>query len=151
MTCDCILEEKIPRFLDQRVFDDVIDRPKCEIPGTFVPSAKLIALGNDLLLFFANPLTTFSGRKPHRWRGSVETGVFMANYYPYFLEVRRYGTLWSIERHHFDDWRQEVLAFNYGPTPIFYREQQPAMALAKDCLPKPREEAQCMSWVPIAA
>jgi hypothetical protein len=151
MTCDRILDEKMPRLLDERILEDVIDRSKCEIPDTFVPSAKLIALGNDLTLYLANPLTTFSGRKPRSWRGSVETGVFRTISLSYFLKVRRYGTLWSIERHHLDDWKQEVLAFNYGPTPIFYREQQPAMALAKDCLPKPREEVQCMSWVPIAA
>ena len=54
-------------------------------PDTFVPSAKLIAVGNDMLLFLANPLTTFSGRKPRRWKGSVETGVFRTISDPYFL------------------------------------------------------------------
>jgi len=59
--------------------------------------------------------------------------------------------LWSIERHNLNENIFEVLAFDFGPTPIFYRERQLAMAVAKYCNPKPREDAKCLRWVPVAA
>jgi hypothetical protein len=149
MTCNRVLDEKIFRVLHERLFEDVIDRSKCEIPDTFVPSAKLIALGNDLLLYSANPLAYYGTNTPYRWIGRVRSGLFRMVADPYILEVRRYGNLWGIER--VDGPIHEVLAFAYGPTLIFHRQHQAAMTLAKDCHPKPREEAQCMSWVPIAA
>ena len=114
-----------------------------------MPSAKLIALGNDLTVYLANPLAYYGKNKPYRWVGRVRSGIFRMGTDAYILEVRRYGKLWGIER--VDGPIHDVLAFTYGPTPIFFREQQAAMTLAKHCHPKPREEAQCMSWVPIAA
>ena len=35
-----------------------------------------------------------------------------------------------------DEWTTEVLAFTYGPTPIFHREQQPAMVARQRLSPE---------------
>lgn len=145
------LDREIFRFFHKNFVEDVVERKKSEIPETFVPSAQLIALGHELLLFLANPMTMFRGRKPRRWLGSEESQLFRTVVPPYFLEVCHYGNLWSIERYDLDAMTREVLAFVDGPTPIFHRDHRQAMALAKDCHPKPREEAQCMNWVPMAA
>jgi hypothetical protein len=152
MTCDRVFDEGLFRLLYDGLFKDFVDRRNSEIPDTFVPSAKGVAVGHDLLLSLVNPLATYGKHKPYRWVGRAREGMFRMFAGDYLLEVRRYGKLWGIERKLLFENIHEVLAFDFGPTPIVHRKQQPAMALAKYCSPKPREEAQwCLSWVPIAA
>jgi hypothetical protein len=153
MTCDHILDETIFRLLhDDKLIEEFIDRSNAEIPDTFVPSAIRIAVGTDDLLLFAEPMALYdSMRRSNRWFGSAHGGLFrMVGADSYILSVRRYGKLWSIERQRLGE-KSEVLAFGYGPTPIFYHNFKAAMALAKHCHPNPREEAQCLRWVLLAA
>jgi hypothetical protein len=151
MSCEGVFDKLNFRLLYEGLFEDFIDRSNAEIPDTFVPSAKGIAVFHDMLLYLANPLAMYGTHRPYRWVNVVSQGKFMMGADPYILSVCRYGKLWSIERRHLDERTNEVLAF-VGPTPIFHRKQQAAMTLAKCCHPNPREEAQwCLSWVPIAA
>ena len=55
MTYDRALDERIFRCLHEDLFEDVIDRSTTELPDTFMPSAKMVALGHDLLLSLVHP------------------------------------------------------------------------------------------------
>ena len=66
--------------------------------------------------------------------------------------VRGCGEFWTSERE-----LEEVLAFPFGPLPVFTRTSQAAMWLAEYChprpqqgesfFPRPREVASGLSWI----
>jgi hypothetical protein len=147
-----LLEALLHRVSSSPIIEELIERTKTEIPDSFVPSARAIAAIHNKLVSLAYPMATFGSNPPYRWVGSVRQGEFvMIGRDRDFLYVRRYGKLWSIERELIHEkLHHEVLAFAFGPTPIFHRRHQAAMVLAQHCHPKPRKEAQCACWIPIA-
>ena len=134
-----------------------IDRSKAELPVTFMPSAKKIALVDEFIVYLVHPMPLFGQNPPSGWRLSGRNDLFRnvgAN--GYILYVRRYGEvgtgyegMWGIERQRFREEIPEVLAFDFRPTPIFLKYPQEAIFVAKSCHPTPRQEAQCLRWVPI--
>lgn len=148
-------DEKIFRVVNKGLIEDFIDRRTAEVPDTFVPSAKYVAVANAHLLYLAHPrLAHYS-----RWGWVVHERDRLHNAIvgDFFLSVRRYGgewgygKTWGIERELLGTKVHEVLAFDFGPTPVVFREVKAAMSLAKNCLPSPREEAKCLRWIPITA
>jgi hypothetical protein len=86
---DHIIDELKFRLLYEGLFEDFIDRSNAEIPDTFVPSAKGIAVFHDMLLYLANPLAMYGTHRPYRWVNVVSQGKFMMGADPYILSVCR--------------------------------------------------------------
>ena len=109
----------------------VIDRDKTELPNDFCPWARGLVIASDPLLRAAGYCPGTRG--PSGWK-EVQPDVFTKKVYGNWLMVRGCGELWSVEREN-----QEVLAFFFGPTPMFTRTRQAAFRLAEYCHPKPRK------------
>jgi hypothetical protein len=117
--------------------EQVIDRPTSKLPLDFAPLARGVAIASDYLLREAGCRPGM--RRSRKWR-ETSTGYFRRetgdNSY---LVVRANDDtgLWTIER--MTEHRQrgvdadEVLAFNFGWTPIFTRSYVSAMRLAEHC------------------
>ncbi|MEH2565181.1 hypothetical protein [Bradyrhizobium sp. AZCC 2289] len=161
MTSDHALEQWIFRLEHKDFVEEFIDRNQVHLADTFVPSAKYVAVGNHELLWLADPMTFRSRtRRSRKWVNSGNNGSVQTLADGHFLWVHPVvetgigsKTLWYIERQLM--WQQprathEVLAFRQGPTPIVFRDSKHAMALVKYCHPAPRDEADCMCWIPIS-
>jgi hypothetical protein len=109
----------------------VIDRDKTGID--FCPWAPGLAIASDCLLRAAGHRPGIRG--PGGWT-ETNPDVFTKVLYRNRLWVRGCGCgeLWTVERDN-----EEVLAFPFGPTPIYTRTRQAAMRLADYCHPKPRK------------
>lgn len=156
MNWDRSFDEKILRAVvgDDRI-ESLVDRRDTSVPETFVPSARGFAIVSDGLLFLVHPMAHLGmlggwvgGKRKGLYRAATDDG--------YFIAVPRYEgraggpDLWGIERLCLrEKIPAEVLAFGFGPTPIFHRDPTIAKAIAKRCHPYPREEAQLLRWIPI--
>jgi hypothetical protein len=129
------------------------------LPDTFVPSANYVAVGNHHLLWLADHRTfSICTRRPRGWvKSGEQDGSFLTMINSHF--IRTYpvavGTssekLWFLERQGMCQPLREVLVFKQGPTLLFFRDGKHAMALAKYCHPNPRDEAECLCWITMAA
>jgi hypothetical protein len=148
MTADCGIDEKAFQLMHPDVIEEVINRSSVELPDTFVPSAKRIALGDGGLLWLVTPPRTYP--PVGHWVGRAREGRFMrfADNDNYLLSVRRYGKLWSVERKKLGADTGEVLAFAFGSTPILLRRYEDARAIARQSHPSPSEKAQYVCWIP---
>jgi hypothetical protein len=149
MTIDCSIDEKTFRLMHPDTIKEVINRNNLELPDTFVPSANRIALVSAHLLLLVKPPWVYP--PVGRWSGGLRKGWFrwFRADGGYILAVRRYGKLWSIQRQKLGE-TCEVLAFEFGPTPILLQDHEYARRIARQCHPSPCKEARC-SWIPIAA
>ena len=128
----------------------VIERSKADLPSWFVPWAPAVVIASDYLLQATGHRP--GSRRPKGWfEGGPE--VFAKDLYGNQLMVRGRGELWSVERHN-----HEVLAFPFGPLPVFTETCQGAMRLAEychppaqegesRCYPRPRGTASGLHWV----
>lgn len=156
---DRMFDEQILRMLYGDLFDHFIDRAYAEVPDTLLPSAKYVALASDNLLSLVHP----KGRKVRLYRTTKwvknkddesVTRALAAN--DNFLLVRQCGSDWdkwgdtfTVERK-FD--AHEILTLDFDPPVlILCREFKQAMVLAERCCPSPRQEANGLRWVSIAA
>lgn len=157
MTYDQILDAEIKaldisllRYQHGDLVEEFIDRSNVDIPNTFVPSAKYIAVVGNNLLFLVHPVPRYRKRPSCHWVVFERNRLFRTvGQNGYFLSVRRYGETWGIERERLGEGVHEVLGFSFGPTPIFFRRPQWATFVAKACHPCPREEAKALGWIPI--
>jgi hypothetical protein len=128
----------------------VIERSKTDLPNWFVPWAPAVVIASDYLLQAAGHRP--GSRRPKGW-SEGEPDVFTKRKYGNQLMVRGCGELWSVERHN-----HEVLAFPFGPLPVFTETCQGAMRLAEychppaqegewGCFPRPRGTASGLHWV----
>jgi hypothetical protein len=148
MTVDCLIGDKAFRLAQRDAIKEIVNRKSVEIPDTFVPAANSIALADAKLMFLVTP----PGLYPRLgyWVGGVHKGVFTGCEPRYFLSVRRYGKLWSIERQMGSTDPDEVLAFTFGPTPILFDSHDVARRVARQCCePILPEEAECVCWIPM--
>jgi hypothetical protein len=128
----------------------VIERSKSDLPSWFVPWAPAVVIASDYLL-------QATGHRPgsHRPKGWSEgkPDVFTKAIYGNRLMVRGCGELWTVERA-----CDEVLAFPFGPLPVFTETSQGAMRLAEYChpraqegeyrsFPRPRGTASGLHWI----
>jgi hypothetical protein len=140
--------------LHKGLVDSVIDRRNAKVPDAFVPSAKYIAVANDNLLLLVHPAALDEAREitfldGHELENTESINILSAK--GFRLYICQYGKLWCIERKRSFDDIHEVLVFNCDITPVFHRKPHGVIALAKNCHPNPRKEAECLKWVPIAA
>src|SRR5262249_9697675 len=127
-----LLLKSWPAFIRQQpsyLLAAVIDRGKTEMPNDFCQWAPGLVIASDYLLRAAGYCPGTRG--PGGWT-KVKPNLFMKEAYGNRLWVCGCGELWGVERDN-----DEVLAFPFGPTPIFTRTRQGAMRLAEYCHPKP--------------
>ena len=126
-----LLLKSWPAFAGQPplLVGEVIDRDKTEMPNDFCQWAPGLVIASDYLLRAAGYCP--GRRGPSGWKEG-QPDVFTKVIYRNRLMVRGCGELWSVEREN-----DEVLAFRFGPTPIFTHTRQAAMRLAEYCHPKP--------------
>jgi hypothetical protein len=129
---------------------EVIERSKTDMPDDFAPWAPGVAIVSDYLLRAAGDGP--GSRRPTGWSPG-KPDVFTKVVYGNRLMVRGCGEFWTPERE-----IDMVLAFPFGPLPVFTRTCQAAMRLAEychphpqqgemSCFPRPREVASGLDWV----
>ena len=129
---------------------EVIDRDKTEMPYDFCPWAPGLVVASDYLLEAAGYRPGL--RRPSGWKEG-RPDVFTKVIYGNRLKVRGCGELWTVEREN-----EEILAFPFGPVPMFTRTREGAMRLAEYCHPKalpgeyrcfpqPQGVASSLRWV----
>jgi hypothetical protein len=120
----------------QSLIAEVVDRKDCRIPPWFVPLARGMAVASDRLLRsvgYRPGMACPSGW----WEQSPEYFLWRIRF-DCFLMVRECGetNLWTVERlweeRRFADY-DEVLAHEFGSTPIVTRSPYSAMRLAMYC------------------
>ena len=123
MARDHILDEKIFRILHGKLIDEFIERNQVHLPGTFVPSARYVAIGNHELLWLADPMTfTICTRRPRRWVKYGKAGSFQTLAHRHFLWAHSIPVatgsekIWFLQRQRLWQPAHEVLAFKRGPT-----------------------------------
>jgi hypothetical protein len=149
---DVALGKSIFKVLNKGLVDSLIDRGNAKLPDTFVPSAKYIAVANDNLLLLVHPTALDEAREMtfldgHEFENTESIEIPSAK--GFRLCISQYGKLWAIERQRSFDDIHEVLVFNYDITPVLHRKPHGAIALAENCHPNPRKEAECLCWIPI--
>jgi hypothetical protein len=138
---------------------EFIDRCTARHAGlsdNFVPSAVEFALTNcDYLVCLAHPMGQLGvSRLVWSWNRSSGDGVYDAlSLDGYFLYMRPFGSrkkIYSIERKpRYLTGNMEALALNSKP--ILCTDVQRGKWLVQLCIPNPREEAQCLRWIPVVA
>jgi len=128
---------------------EVIERSKAMLPDWFAPWAPGIVVASDYLLRAAG--YHLGSRRPKGWI-QERPDLFTKAKYGNELRVRKCGEFWTVERQNV-----QMLAFPFGPVPVFTRTPQAAMRLAEychpfpqqgeDCFPRPREVASGLHWV----
>ena len=150
---DAILQclEGFQRNLPTVLISKVIERSKTDLPDEFAPWAPAVVIASDYLLAAAGHRPR--SRRPKGWT-ETHPDVFRKETYWNRLMVRGCGELWSVERE-----CEEVLAFPFGPLPVFAETLQGAMRLAEYChphpqegeyrsFPRPRGTASGLHWMP---
>jgi hypothetical protein len=145
LKCWPALQEHPPTVL----IAEVVERSKTDMPDDFVPWAPGVVIASDYLLRAAGHRPGL--RRPEGWSPG-KPDVFTKVMYGNRLMVRGCGEFWTAERE-----LDEVLAFPFGPLPVFTRTSQAAMRLAEywhpcpqqseGCFPRPREVASGLSWI----
>jgi hypothetical protein len=115
--------------------EEVIDRAKVDLPPWFIPLARGVAIGSDLLLYRADYRA--GSYRPRGWT-KFNSGVFNSGLTgSRRLRVRQVAgqNLWTVERYRpcSRSGDEEVLVHVFGSTPIFTRNYQSAMRLAEYC------------------
>ena len=88
MTCDSMLDEKIFRWLNDGLFEELIDRGSAGVPDTFVPSAKSMAVVGDKLWFLVDPRPLYTKNPPRSWVSPLHKDLFRnVGINDYFLRV----------------------------------------------------------------
>jgi hypothetical protein len=150
---DAILKclEGFQNNLPTVLISKVIERSKTELPDRFVPWAPAVVIASNYLLEAAGHRPR--SRRPNGWT-ETNPDVFRKETYWNQLKVRGCGELWSVERE-----CDEVLAFPFGPLPVFVETLHGAMRLAEYChphpqvgeyrsFPRPRGTASGLHWIP---
>jgi hypothetical protein len=136
---DAILKclEGFQKHLPTVLISKVIERSKTDLPDRFAPWAPAVVIASDYLLQAAGHRPR--SRRPKGWiEGNPD--VFTKGIDWNRLKVRACGELWTVERD-----CDEVLAFPFGPLPVFTETPGGAMRLAEYCHPHP-QEGECRSF-----
>jgi len=124
--------------------EEVIARRRTWLPDDLAPWAPGVVLASDYLLRASNYRQ--GARRPRGWLSRCKGGVFLK--FPddrSHLRVRQCGQFWTVERT--VNCVGEMLAYPYGPLPIFTRTYQAAMRLAEYCHRRPRGTGSSLRWV----
>lgn len=146
---DEVLDQRILFLSLYRLKVDFINRRNAGVPDTFVPSTKYVAVADDSLLLLVHPTALDQARQTTGLNDENIMEVERPGSDGFVLFARRYGNLWGIERQREYDDIHEVLVFDRVLMPVVHRKPHGAIALAMNCHPNPRKDAECLRWVPI--
>ncbi len=123
-----------PTFLQERSpyeVAEVIERgdPDLDLPDDFAPWAPGVVIPSKHLL-------RQIGQHSRDWQETKNLDVYRKSLHGNKLMVRGCRKLWTVERQ-----TDEVLAYKFGPLPVFTRTAEAAMRLAEYChLPATKDE-----------